>query len=418
MTDQTQSPGVAVDPETVEMPASAPATWAPPIPSLWVALPALMALQMVITCAQFAPAVLAPKLGIASDSVGLFTMTGFLVAIFTALSGGMLVARVGSFRMGALCLLVLACGVLVVISGASTTHLLIAGVLVGIAFGPETPAASAVLARITTPEQRSVVFSVRQTGNQIGAALGSILLPVMALVSPTAGLWAILAMALVMAVVLFALGQRYDHLTRGTPRPFDPAAAFRLVTGNRALSALALASIGFGAMQLALNAFFVTYGVGELGLTHVVSGQLLALAQIGGLVGRLGAGWVASRLLSPLMVLITLGVVMAACSAVVGTFGRALPIGLLAALLFVFGLTASGWNGLFFAEVARLAPADRTAEATGTMLATCFVGVVLSSFIGGQVGVAVGLQAVFEGLAVVALVATVPLVLSWRWSRA
>jgi len=33
-----------------------------------------------------------------------------------------------------------------------------------------------------------------------------------------------------------------------------------------------------------------------------------------------------------------------------------------------FGATASGWNGVFLAEVARLAPDGRVAEATGAAL--------------------------------------------------
>jgi predicted MFS family arabinose efflux permease len=53
------------------------------------------------------------------------------------------------------------------------------------------------------------------------------------------------------------------------------------------------------------------------------------------------------------------------------------PFMTLAALCFAFGLTASGWNGLFLAEVARLAPAGRVSEATGGVLITSFAGLVL-----------------------------------------
>ena len=51
----------------------------------------------------------------------------------------------------------------------------------GLAFGPETPASTALLGKLVTDERRALVFSVRQTGNQIGAVLGSLSLPAIAI---------------------------------------------------------------------------------------------------------------------------------------------------------------------------------------------------------------------------------------------
>lgn len=382
-----------------------------PRPSLALALPALMGLQIVITMSQFAPGVLAPTLGLSSDQVGLFSMMGFLVAMVTAFGGGLLVATVGSFSMGALCLALLSLSLAVMLAGQSTAMLIGAGILMGLAFGPETPASSALLMRITTPAQRPMVFSIRQTGNQIGAALGSATLPVLALIAPLAGIWLLLAVSVSGAIWLWSLGRRFDHLTRGPRLRFDPAGSFALVLSDRTMIALALSSIGFGAVQLALNAFFVTFAVRELGLSHIASGQLLAVAQVGELIGRLGAGAVAGRQLSSRQVLVVLGLAMAACTLATALAGRHVPQLLLAPLLLVFGITASGWNGVFFAEVSRLAPAGRTAEATGTMLAICFIGVVLSSVIGGYVGATIGLASVFAGLGLVAILAVMPLLL-------
>jgi len=44
----------------------------------------------------------------------------------------------------------------------------------------------------------------------------------------------------------------------------------------------------------------------------------------------------------------------------------------------VFGATAVGWNGVYLAEVARLAPAGRVGEATGGCLFFTFLGVVVT----------------------------------------
>jgi hypothetical protein len=61
----------------------------------------------------------------------------------------------------------------------------------------------------------------------------------------------------------------------------------------------------------------------------------------------------------------------------------------------VFGATAVGWNGVFLAEVARVAPQGQVSQATGGCLFFTFLGVVLTPLIfnlvlalGGGYGVA------------------------------
>ncbi len=58
--------------------------------------------------------------------------------------------------------------------------------------------------------------------------------------------------------------------------------------------------------------------------------------------------------------------------------GPGWPAWLLFLYAAVFGATAVGWNGVFLAEVARLAPKDKISEATGACLFFTFLGVVCS----------------------------------------
>ena len=46
-------------------------------------------------------------------------------------------------------------------------------------------------------------------------------------------------------------------------------------------------------------------------------------------------------------------------------------------LAFFFGASAVGWNGVYIAEVARIAPTGQTGMATGGSLAMTYSGVVL-----------------------------------------
>jgi hypothetical protein len=52
------------------------------------------------------------------------------------------------------------------------------------------------------------------------------------------------------------------------------------------------------------------------------------------------------------------------------------PLWLLFAFAIAFGATAVGWNGVFLAEIARLAPPGRISDATGGSAFFTFLGVV------------------------------------------
>ena len=77
-------------------------------------------------------------------------------------------------------------------------------------------------------------------------------------------------------------------------------------------------------MQLALNTYFVTLGVRELGLSHLEAGAALACAQAGGLAGRLGWGFLAMRIDAARSVLVCLGLGMTICASMFGLYGDVL----------------------------------------------------------------------------------------------
>jgi sugar phosphate permease len=163
-------------------------------------------------------------------------------------------------------------------------------------------------------------------------------------------------------------------------------------------------------MQLALNTFFVTLGVRELGLSHLEAGAALACAQAGGLLGRLGWGFLAMRINSTRLVLIGLGLGMATCAAVFGLWGDMLGKSGQYALAAAIGLTASGWNGVFLAEVARLAPQDRIGETTGAVLTASYAGLLVTPVLISAIETFVGLTGAFVALAILAFVGTTALV--------
>ncbi|MDH2401226.1 MFS transporter [Bradyrhizobium sp. SSUT18] len=378
------------------------------LPALLPALAAMTWLQALVALALFAPGAVAPSAHLDILSLSMFSTAVFAVGVVTSFWTGGLINRVGSLRMATLC------GSAVIASMAlaafgSGPALLLAGLCLGLAFGPETPASAALLGKLVTGERRPLVFSVRQTGNQIGAVCGSLALPAIAIwLAPRWSFATVGACAIGGIIVFEWLRPRYKGLALAPPQ-LGIRARLALVSSDRRIAALAAASIPFSGMQLALNTFFVSLGVRELGLGHLEAGAALACAQAGGLFGRLGWGFLAMRINSARIVLIGLGLGMAVCAAVFGLWGGMLGKAGQYSLAAAFGLTASGWNGIFLAEVARLAPQDRIGETTGAVLTASYAGLLVTPVLISAIETLAGLAGAFIGLAILAFGGTVAL---------
>ena len=378
-------------------------------PALLPALAAMTWLQALVALALFAPGAVAPSAHLDIPSLSMFSTAVFAVGVVTSFLAGGLINHIGSLRMASLCAGAVVASMALAAFGSGPT-LLLAGLCLGLAFGPETPSSTALLGRLVTDERRPLVFSIRQTGNQIGAVCGSLALPAIAVwLAPQWSYGTVGACAVGGIIVFDWLRPLYEGLTQAPPQ-LGMRARLALVSADRRLAALAAASMPFSGMQLALNTYFVTLGVRELGLSHLEAGAALACAQAGGLLGRLGWGFLAMRINSARLVLIGLGLGMTLCAAVFGLWGGMLGKSAQFGLAAVFGLTASGWNGVFLAEVARLAPQDRIGETTGAVLTASYAGLLATPVLISIIETFVGLAGAFAGLAIFAFGGTAALV--------
>ena len=151
----------------------------------------------------------------------------------------------------------------------------------------------------------------------------------------------------------------------------------RLILEHPSLRPLSLTSFLFAVCQMSLMAYLVTFLFEDLGWSLVAAGVALTVAQAGGVAGRILWGYVADRWLSPTTMLIVIALLLT-----LGAVGTALlhpdsSPWILFPVLVIFGASAIGWNGVFLAQVARLAPAGQASVATGGTLCITFFGVVL-----------------------------------------
>jgi MFS family permease len=203
------------------------------------------------------------------------------------------------------------------------------------------------------------------------------------------------AACLLLAAAIEPARARYD-------RELDPAAPLGLASAfapvgmvlrARGLRELALAGFVYGGAQITLVAYLVTFLTQAFGLSLVFAGAVMAVSQVASVAGRVFWGVLADRWIARRTMLGLLGLGMGASAIATLAAGPAWPDAATFIFAAVFGATAVGWNGVFLAEVARLAPERRIGEATGGCLFFTFLGVVLAPMLFN------GLLAAFGGYA-------------------
>ncbi len=312
---------------------------------------------------------------ISSSLIGYQVSLISLAMLFSLVYGGNLAVRWGGCRVSQLGLVLCIAGCIV----AMLPHpgfMLLSAIPMGLGYGLVSPATSQVLMRFTPPARRNLIFSVKQTGVPLGGMAAGGLAPAIAVWVGWQWALAVNAVALAILLVLMQRGRAYWDNDRDPQAQWitDPYGGLAMVWRNRALRYFGIAGAAYVVMQLALLTFTVIFFVEEMKLGLVQAGFILMASQAGGIAGRLFWGWIADALHDCFKALALLGAVMTVTTLLCLAITPAWPVMFSCVLFFVLGTTASGWNGAFLAEVARLAPAQSVSAATGGSLFLVNIG--------------------------------------------
>jgi nitrate/nitrite transporter NarK len=236
-----------------------------------------------------------------------------------------------------------------------------------------------ILARAAPPGMLALTFSIKQTGVPLGTAIAGALVPALVL---AAG-WQASALSIGAACALFAfavapLTRRYDR-ERNPAAPVSLRSAFApvaLVLRDRKVARLAFTSFFYGGAQITFVAYLVTFLTESFALSLVVAGLVMSVSQLASVAGRIVWGAVADRVLSRRATLGMLGIGMGLTALTALAAAPDWPLWALLAFAVALGATAVGWNGVFLAELTRLAPPGRIGDITGGSSFFTFLGVV------------------------------------------
>ena len=346
-------------------------------------LSAMILVQTMTAMALVTVPVLTPEiaaaLGIGTATVGLYQSVAFAGAALLALMSGSLVLRHGGVRVNQVSVVFSAIGLGLAITGIVPV-IALGAILAGMGYGLATPAASHVLARVTPMERRGLVFSIKQSAVPLGGLVAGALFPPVAERfgwAPAIALSSLMVLSAALLIQPLRARLDDDRDPAHRVRIGAPGQSIRLVLATPGLRPLVMVAFSFGAMQLSLFAFLVTYLVERVGLDLVAAGMLFAVMQGAGVVARIGWGWVSDRWVParPLLAMLGLGTIASTLAA--AAFSEAWPLAGLTIVCATLGFTAVGWNGIYLAEIARVVPIEKVGTATGGVLMFTFMGIVI-----------------------------------------
>ena len=352
--------------------------------------------QCVVSMLSMTPPVMAShialSLGLSPQIAGVYVGLVYAGAILSSSYSASLITRLGPLRTSCVCVVTAGAG-LALLAIPHLAASLLATAIIGLSYGPLTPASSHVLARYRSGPGMAFMVSVRQTSVPMGGVLAGFIVPplVLGLGWNSACVFIGGATAAFGAVVWIAVSVVRNELP---DKPHGHSASLlepvRFIFRRPGLASLATSSIVYAAMQLVLSSFLVVYLTSAAGLDLVLAGAMLSASQLAGVAGRLGWGFVADRVASPRLLLLGIALLMAVAAGLMSLFTAAWPVAAIAAVVILLGGTASGWNGVFLAEIIRdVRPAEVGLATAGSMM-FAYMGTVLGPSLFGGLASAVG----------------------------
>lgn len=255
----------------------------------------------------------------------------------------------------------------------------------GVGWSLVNPAIGIAIVQLFPAHERGLAMGIKQTGQTLGGIGAAALLPIVA----TRWGWRVaVAVGGGVVTVLITLGWRPMAALRGSPLS-DAGPRRRSVwwwAGQPALVMVFATGFGLGMEQSAFLSYLPLFATQALGMSKIGAGSLLAVAQAGGAVARLGLGAASDRWLggarTPCLVLTSL-----LTAITFGAFAQLSPSspGVGSLVAFCAGAGALGWVGLYMVLSAEVGGREEAGLTTGVGVAFLLAGILVGGPLFGLV---------------------------------
>ena len=332
----------------------------------------------VLAVAPLSPFLL-DGLALSRMEVGLLLPAAYLGGVLMSLPAGWVTERRG-VRPSLIAGQVLT-GAMVVVAALARdlAAMLVCLVIAGFGFAVLNPATGKAIIEWFPPRERGQAMGIKQAGLTFGGMASAAVLPPVAVGLGWRSALAVAGGAALVSALLLALFYR-DPPARPVPPPALPTALADVgpFLRRRGVMVVFLCGLALSLVQSGVLAYLVLAMRDTFGVSVVDAARLLAVAHLGGAVGRLGWGFVSDRLFDgrrrPGL---TINALLAVAALGGLALGAALPPVLLPALALLAGIAAFGWVGLYLALVAEIGGSRSAGLLTGFAVIFSWGGVLI-----------------------------------------
>jgi MFS family permease len=298
---------------------------------------------------------------------------------------------------------------------ANLTWLLFWLLMYGVGFAAVTPAGSHAIIFFFKKAERGLAMGVRQSGIPIAGAIGSALLPAIALRFDYQAALSVAGALTLVTCGLTSIFYREPEELRGE-RVSVRALLTEMVQIARdaRLILLTITSMILCSAQFALIGFLTLTFVHSAGYAVSLAAALFSVSQIAAIAGRIYWGWASDHPFrgsraTPLAVACVLA---AALAFGLASLGGGAPLWLAAALAAAFGFVAEGWFGVCVLGFAEIGGEENAGSALGVGLTATLTAAFVAPTLFGALAGTHGYAFAWRSLALLEVLGVIPALLA------
>ena len=307
------------------------------------------------------------ELEISRAELGLIAAGLSIGGTASSLLGGWLADAVGVRRLQTLSLAGTLVGVLLFSQMQSLLQAVLLALVIGIFLSASFPACAKAIMDWVTPRTRGLTIGLAEASIPVSGIIAALLIPFLAEAFSWRIATIVVATTIAVATVAFFAFYRDKPSSDAAGQRVPPARMIPQVARDRHILLAVASGTCHSSITGTVIGFLVLFLKEELEISAVAAGRFLAVAMVGGAVGRVGWGMVSDMLLGGRRVetLALLGVLIGASVALLAWLPKDAPLAVVIVLVFFVGSTSLGRSGVYTTLIAELAGPALTGTAVG-----------------------------------------------------
>lgn len=303
--------------------------------------------------------------------IGMIPAALFLGQSLISIPAGLLTDKIGSRKMIFFVTLILGGSFLVMSITPSFILLLFLITIAGFAYGASHPTTNRGVIYWFSVQTRGTAMGLKQMGVTLGSALAAlILLPIASNFSwQSATFSASISLLIVGLLIYIVYDEPKNRVQDKTKLPLKKInyKSILLMFKHKALILITFSAMLLSGSQMILNTFIILFAHEKIGISLILSGVLLGIAELGGSLGRVCWGIISDRLFKGkrVIVLLLISFLVATVSIIIALLPYGVPFHIMVIIVFIFGFGTSGFNGVWMNATTEIVPPSFSGVATG-----------------------------------------------------